>query len=110
VVRQAALAGQVTGIDWFRAYGTYSIMFGLEYLGWTWFLGLAMWCAAPIFEGNGSNRVLRYAMMVYGILGVVSSVGFLLGNWLAVLGFVAWGPVLIVVMGLLMRYFSKNVH
>ena len=109
VVRQATLAGRVEGISWFMAYGDYSIMLGLEYLGWAWFLGLAMLCAAPLFSGGRLEWCIRWLMVIYGVLGLVSSAGFLLGNWLSLLGFVAWGVVLVIITGLLTVFFRHPV-
>jgi hypothetical protein len=108
VVRQAALAGRGDGISWFLAYGDYSIMLGLEYLGWAWFLGLVMLCAAPLFSGGRLENWIRALMLLYGALGLISAVGFLVGNWLSLLGFAAWGVVLVVITGLLAGYFRKN--
>lgn len=110
VVRQAASVGRVEGISWFLAYGDYSIMLGLEYLGWAWFLGLAMLCAAPLFSNGNTEKWIRYLMVLYGVLGLVSAVGFLIGSWLSVLGFAAWGVVLVIIGGLLVRYFSKKAR
>jgi len=108
VVRQAEVAGRLDGISWFQAYGDYSIMLGLEYLGWAWFLGLAMLCAAPLFSGGRLEQWIRWLMVLYAILGLASSVGFLLGNWLSLLGFVAWGFVLYIIAGLLAVYFRRK--
>ena len=46
IVRHSQADGITAGIDWFLAYGEHSVMFGLEMLGWNWFLGLALLCAA----------------------------------------------------------------
>jgi len=107
VVRQAAASGKIEGISWFLAYGDASIMLGLEYLGWAWFLGLAMLCAAPLFSSSRTrlNQWICRFMILYGILAIVSSVGFLLGSWLSLLGFAAWGLVLFLITGLLAVYF-----
>lgn len=109
VVRQAADSGQVEGISWFLAYGDASIMLGLEYLGWAWFLGLAMLCAVPLFSsGARLERWIYRLMILYGIMALVSSVGFLVGSWLSLLGFAAWGLVLYVITGLLAVYFRNR--
>jgi hypothetical protein len=108
VVRQAALAGRVDGLSWFLAYGDYSIMLGLEYLGWAWFLGLAMLCAAPLFSGGRLENWIRGLMLLYAALGLISAVGFLLGTWLSLLGFAAWGVVFVIITGLMVGYFRKN--
>jgi len=107
VVRQAALVGSIEGLSWFQAYGDYSIFLGLEYLGWSWFLGLGLLFVAPLFSARGLEKWIRWLMVLYGILGLVSSIGFLLGNFLSFLGFVAWGIVLYLITGLLAEYFRR---
>ncbi len=105
VVRQAQAAGLGDGIRWFQAYGDYSIMLGMEYLGWAWFLGLGLLCVSPLFSGGRLKGWIRWLMLLYAGMALLSAIGFLLGNWLALLGFAAWGFVLVIITGLLMVYF-----
>jgi hypothetical protein len=107
VVRQSLAAGNVNGIEWFLAYGDHSIMFGLELLGWGWFLGLAMLCAAPLFSTGKLEHWLRGLMLLYSALGLTSAVAFLLASPLSVIGFAAWGLVLFIITGLLIVYFQQ---
>jgi hypothetical protein len=106
VVQQRTASGALDGIDWFLAYGGQSAMFGLEIMGWAWFLGLAMFLAAPIFSGGGLQRWLRGLTLLYGVLGMISAVGFLLASPLVSVGFAAWGLVLYIITGLLAVYFK----
>lgn len=108
VVRQGLNAGNVDGLSRFMAYGDYSVMLGIEYLGWAWFLGIAMLFTSFLFRTGRLEQWLRWSMIVYGILSLVSSVGFLLGNWLSMLAFVAWGIVLFIISGLLVFYFLQH--
>ncbi len=107
VVRQAQLAGQTEGITWFLAYGDHSIFLGLEYLGWAWFLSLALLFCASLFTGSRLAVCIRWLMIAYGLLGLAGALGFTLGTWLSILGFVAWGPVLLVIGVLLVAYFRS---
>jgi hypothetical protein len=112
VVQQAHAAGLNDGLGWFQAYGDYSIMLGLEYLGWAWFLGLAMLCAAPLFSVGRLENWIRWLMLLYSGLALLSAIGFLLSSWLSLLGFAAWGLVLVIITGLLAAFFytgEKNV-
>jgi hypothetical protein len=108
VVRQAQAAGIGDGLRWFQAYGDTSIMLGMEYLGWAWFLGLGLLCVAPLFAGGRLANWIRWLMLLYAGMALVSAVGFLLGNWLALLGFAAWGLVLVIITGLLTVYFRRG--
>ncbi|HUE97924.1 MAG TPA: hypothetical protein VMN99_01645 [Anaerolineales bacterium] len=106
VVSRSIASGTVEGLDWFLPYGDRSVMFGLEMMGWGWFLGLAMLIAAPIFSGRGIQFWLRWLMISYGILGLISAVAYLIGSPLAVIGFVAWGVILFIITGLLTVHFK----
>jgi len=108
VVRQSIASGAVEGLNWFLPYGNHSVMFGLEMLGWGWFLGLAMLSAAPIFSGRGIYLWLRWLMVLYGILGIASATAYLIGSPLAAIGFVAWGLILFIITGLLAVYFRHQ--
>jgi len=108
VVRQSLAAGSPPeGIDWFLAYGGRSVMFGLEILGWGWFLGLALLFAAPLFSHGRLERWLRGLLILYGVLGLVCAVAFLLASPLSVIGFAAWGFVLFIITALLAVYFRR---
>lgn len=107
VVRQSMALGETEGITWFLAYGERSIMFALEMLGWGWFLGLALLFAAPIFTAPGYQRWLRWLLLLYGVLALVSAVAHLLASPLVAVGFVAWGFILFLVTGLLAVYFQR---
>jgi len=108
VVRQSVASGNVEGLNWFLPYADHSVMFGLEMLGWGWFLGLAMLIAAPIFSGGRLQLWLRWLMVSYGVLGLISAVSYLIGSPLASIGFVAWGLILFIITGLLTVYFKKH--
>ena len=107
VVQQSIAAGKVDGLNWFLPYGDRSVMLGLEYMGWSWFLGLGLIFAAPLFTHGKLQRWLRGLLLLYGTLALVSSIGFLINSLLSLLGFVAWGIILFMVTGLLAVYFRK---
>ncbi len=108
VVNQSLAVGTTEGISWFLPYGDHSVMFGLEMMGWGWFLGLAMLSAAPIFSSGKLESWLRRLMLLYSLLGLLSAVGFLLASPISVIGFAAWGLVLYLITALLAIYFRKG--
>jgi hypothetical protein len=111
VVRLSIASEVVEGLEWFLPYGAHSVLFGLEMLGWGWFLGLAMLMAAPVFSGGRLQLWLRWLMISYGILALSSAVLYLIGSPLAAIGFIAWGLILFVITGLLTVYFRRfGVH
>jgi hypothetical protein len=97
VVRLSSGVIHAPGIEWFQAYGNQSIMLGLEYLGWGWFLGIACLLAAPMIQGSFRKVWIRWLLVTYGLLAITSSIGFMLGNFLSLLGFFAWGFVLVAI-------------
>ncbi len=107
VVRQSQMSGNLEGISWFLAYGDYSVMLGLEFLGWSWFLGLAFLCAAPIFSNARLDTWLHWLSFGYGVLALLGALGFLMASPLSLLGFIAWGVVLFIITALLMVYFKR---
>lgn len=108
VVRQSLTLGETEGITWFLAYGERSIMFALEMLGWGWFLGLVLLFATPIFTAPGYQCWLRWLLLLYGVLALVSAVAHLLASPLVTVGFVAWGFILFLVTGLLVVHFQQT--
>jgi hypothetical protein len=76
-------------------------------MGWGWFLGLAMLFAAPLFGQGKLERWLCGLLIVYGVLGLVSSIAYLLASPLSVVGFVAWGLILFIITALLTVHFKK---
>ena len=107
VVQQNLAAGPTERLNWFLPYGDRSVMLGLEMMGWGWFLGLALLAAAPVFSGGRLHRWIKWLMMVYGVLGITSSVGFLVASPISSIGFVAWGLILFIITGLLVFYFKR---
>lgn len=107
VVRQSIASGSVQGLDWFLPYGDHSIMLGLEIMGWGWFLGLAMLFAAPLFTKGKSGLWLCGFSIIYGVLGLVSSIAYLLASPVSVVGFVAWGLILYIITALLASRFTQ---
>ncbi|TRZ50935.1 hypothetical protein D4S03_05905 [bacterium] len=107
VVRQSITAGRVQGVDWFLPYGDHSIMLGLEMMGWGWFLGLAMLFTAPLFAKGKLELWLCGLLVLYGVLGLVSSIAYLLASPLSVVGFVAWGLILFIITALLAVHFKQ---
>jgi hypothetical protein len=107
-VWQNIAAGRTEGLHWFLPYGDNSAMLGLEMMGWGWFLGLALIFAAPIFSRGSVQSWIKWLMALYGVLGIISSTGFLAASPVSVIGFFAWGLVLYIITGLLTVYFRRN--
>lgn len=107
VVQQSLAQGSIEGIGWFLPYGERSVMFGLEMMGWGWFLGLALLAAAPLFARGRLQLWLRGLMLLYAALALASALAFLLGSSLAAIGFAAWGLVLFIITALLAVYFRR---
>jgi hypothetical protein len=68
---------------------------------------LALLLAAPIFSIGKLQGWIRWLMVTYGVLGIISAIGYLAASPISAIGFVAWGLVLFIITGLLMVYFRQ---
>jgi hypothetical protein len=72
-------------------YGSRSIMFAVEHLGWGLFLGLAALLAAFAFENKGLDGGIRWSLLAAGVLSLLHMFGIMLSNpVLSFLGYPAW--------------------
>lgn len=109
VVRQGLIRGAVEQLEPFLPYGSNSVMFSLEILGWGFFLSLAALCIAPVFTAKGIEQWLRGLFIAYGALGLTSAVGLVFASPISAVGFVAWGPVLDAIAALLAIWFWRRL-
>jgi hypothetical protein len=108
VVRQSMAAGIIEGLNWFLPYGDHSVMLGLEMMGWGWFLGLALLMAAPIFSIGKLQVWIKWLMVFYGVLGIISAVAYLVASPISAIGFIAWGLILFIITSLMTVYFRQS--
>jgi hypothetical protein len=87
-------------------------MFGeLDLLAWSWFFGLSMIVAAPVFREGRLERILRILMLATGILPIVGWVMMIffpsadLPAW--ILQALGWGVLILIVWFLLARVFDR---
>ena len=90
----------------FLPYGTGSVMFALEILGWGFFSSLAALFVAPLFSGSRLNKSIRWLFILYAILSLLSAFSFVTNIFIPT-GPIAWGPVLLVITVLLSVYFRN---
>jgi hypothetical protein len=108
-VSQAIAMGRTDELEWFLPYGRPSIMLAMEVLAWGFYYGLACLCLAPVFGKGGLERAIFWTLIASGGLSFAAILGHVLNNPLfTMLGAVAWGPGLILLMGLWMRWFKKG--
>lgn len=110
IIRQSFLLADTAGLDRFLPYGSRSIFFALEMLGWGGFLSLAGFSVAPIFTTGRLERCIAAMFIAYGVLGTTSVLGYALGNPIVLVGFLAWGPILGVTVVLLGCLFWRDSH
>ena len=107
MVRNSVLTGETSGLERFLPYDSHSAMFALEMLGWAFFLGLAALFLAPVFSHGKIGQWIRWLFVSYGILGLISALGYLFNSPVSAIGFVAWGFVLYWITGLLALLFKR---
>lgn len=108
VIRQAPQGSATPDLARFVPYSTSSVMFAMEMLGWGFFMALAALAAAPLFDGDRLGRALRWTLVAYGALSLVSVLGYATETVLTMAGFIAWGPGLVVLGILLALHFRRE--
>jgi hypothetical protein len=94
----------------FLPYGTGSVMFALEILGWGFFSSLAAVFVAPLFSSSRLNKAIRWLFILYAIFSFLSAFSFATNIFIPT-GPIAWGPILLVITILLAFYFRNfNKH
>jgi hypothetical protein len=89
-------------------YGSQSIMFALESLGWGWFYGLGALCAAFAFTGGGLALWIGWTFAVGGVFSLLFALGYLIRHpLLSLLGFPAWSILLTITSVLLAIWFLQ---
>jgi len=94
IIRQSFLLADTAGLERFLPFGSRSVFFALEMLGWGVFLSLAAFSIAPIFIAGKLERWIAAMFFTYGVLGMISVLGYALNSPIVMVGFLAWGPVL----------------
>ena len=109
VIPQAQAIGKTDGLDWFQIYSWPSIMAAVEYLAWGFFLGLAFICLAPAFGNGKLERFIFWTLIISGIFCLAAALGQVLHNIpLSMIGFLGWGPGLIIILLLLAKWFNQQ--
>jgi hypothetical protein len=103
-VVQQSLPNVPTDLTRFLPYGTGSVMFALEVLGWGFFSSLAAVFVAPLFSSSRLNNTIRWLFILYAIFSFLSVISFTTNIFIPT-GPLAWGPILLVITILLSVYF-----
>jgi hypothetical protein len=103
-VVQQSLPNVPTDLTRFLPYGTGSVMFALEILGWGFFSSLAAVFVAPLFSSSRLNNTIRWLFILYAIFSFLSVISFTTNIFIPT-GPLAWGPILLVITILLSVYF-----
>jgi len=110
-VIQQSLPDMPTDLTRFLPYGTGSVMFALEVLGWGFFSSLAAVFVAPLFSSSPLNKTIRWLFILYAVFSFGSVIGFAT-NILIPTGPIAWGPIalaLAILLSVYFRNFDKQV-
>jgi hypothetical protein len=110
IIRQSLLIADTSGLDRFMPYGSRSVFFALEMLGWGVFLSLAAFSVSPLLPFGRLERWIARLFNAYGVLGFISVLGYVSSSPLVMVGFIAWGPVLGLAVILLGFLFWRDSH
>lgn len=105
-VIQPSLPDVPADLTRFLPYGTGSVMFALEILGWGFFSSMAAVCVAPLFSSSWRNKAIRWLFILYAIFSFLSVVGYAAKIPFPI-GPIAWGPILLALSILLSGYFRE---
>lgn len=85
-VRISVREGLTTGLEHFVQANPYSILSAVNMLGWACFLGLSSLFLAPVFTGEGVERIIRWALGFNGVFCLGGGLGYVLElEWLVFL-------------------------
>jgi Na+/melibiose symporter-like transporter len=90
----------------FLPYGSGSVMFALEVLGWGFFSSLAAGFVAPLFSTSRLNKAIRSLFILYAVFSFSSAISFATNVFIPT-GPIAWGPILLLITILLSVYFRN---
>jgi len=86
-----------------------SPVYAAELLAWDVFLGLALLFAAPVFDGGGPERAVRWGLLATGALCLAGTVGPVVGDMrLQLVGVLGYAVLLPVASFLLARLFARG--
>jgi hypothetical protein len=106
-VRLSIEKSQLDGLEQFIQSNPTSGIAGINMAGWTLFFSLACFFAAPVFSGNGLNRVIRYALLANGFICVLGGIGYIFDNMALIfltLNIGMGGAILVAMTGLLVFF------
>jgi hypothetical protein len=109
VIQQAPAGANTPDLARFVPYSTGSVMFALEMLGWGFFIALAAIFVAPLFSRGPLQHAIRWTLIAFGVLSLLSAIGFVSATPLTAVGFVAWGPLLLALAVMLAIFFRTAV-
>ena len=107
VIRTAPAAALTGDLARFLPYASGSVMLALEELGWGFFLSLAALAVAPLFRGDRLQISIRWVLVAIAVLSFMGLTGYATASLLSLFGFIAWGP-LLMVLGILLALFFRR--
>jgi hypothetical protein len=102
-VRLSIAKEQLGGLEQFIQSNPTSGIAGINILGWTLFFSLSCLFAAPVFQGKGLYKVIKYALLANGIICILGGIGYVFDNVALIfltLNFGMGGAVLVAMTGL----------
>ncbi len=79
-VRLSIIHGTTRGLEQLVQANPDSLVAAINLLGWSVGLGVSSLLVAPVFSGNRTARVVRYAFLFNGIFCLSGGLGYLLDN------------------------------
>jgi hypothetical protein len=81
-----------------------SVVYALDILAWDWFYAISLLFLAPIFKGDGLNRLIKILLIVSGVLCLAGLMGIPLDNMqvrnIGIIGYGVIAPFIFLLMAM----------
>lgn len=111
VVRESLTLNITQGLEWFTPYGEHSIMFAIELLAYSWFLGFSLLSLVPIYRSRTTRleASLFWLLLICGtlcLLGGISELAVIDSIPIFIISMAGWSLGLFLVNILLAVWFN----
>lgn len=98
---------EATGPSWaplLLSFKWPSVAYTLDILAWDWFFALSFLFAAPVFKAGRLEAIIRYLMIISGILSLAGLIGVPLADMqvrnIGIIGYAVVAPVVFLLLGI----------
>lgn len=94
----------MTDLSLFFSFKWPSVVYILDILAWDWFFALSMLFAAPVFQNDPKEKLIRSLMLISGVLSLIGLAGVPLGDMqfrnIGIIGYAVVAPFVFLLVGI----------